>query len=94
MVATADETDLLEVGTLEPVSLLARRLSGRRPSPATVWRWVAKGTAQGVLPSVKLYGAPHCTEAAFRAWLRGEFAPAAAPEIAADDQTLVAAGLL
>lgn len=93
MVATADN-DLLDTGTLEPVSLLARRLSGRRPSPATVWRWVTRGTAAGVLPTVRMYGAPHTTEAAMRAWLRGEFAPAAAPAVCADDDTLRAAGLL
>lgn len=93
MAATAD-CELLETGTLEPVSLLARRLSGRRPSPATVWRWVVKGTAQGILPSLKLYGAPHTTEAAFRAWLRGEFAPATAADVDASDESLRAAGLL
>ena len=93
MAATAN-CDLLETGQLEPVSLLARRISGRRPSPATVWRWIAKGTAQGVLPSVKLYGLPHTTEAAFRAWLRGEFAPAAGPDVDAGDDALRAAGLL
>jgi hypothetical protein len=85
---------LLESGQLQPVRSLALRLSGRRPSPATVWRWTTKGTRNGILPTVRLYGAPHTTETAFRAWLRGEFAPINPADIDASDEALRAAGLL
>lgn len=96
MVTTTN--DPLSVGTLQPVTKILSDITGRRPSPASVWRWHAKGTARnGKLPTVMLYGAVCSTEAAVRAWLAGQFAPTPLPAIelpTADDAALRAAGLL
>ena len=43
-------------GTIEAVSVIANRRTGRRPSPATVWRWCRKGVRGG---SVKLQAVFH-----------------------------------
>lgn len=66
----------LETGQLEPVANLCERITGRRPSPATVWRWTRKGTAAGILRTQKVFGALHTTEAEFRRWAQaGRDAP-------------------
>jgi len=63
--------DLSEHDDLRPVSLLARELTGRRPSPATIWRWCVKGTARaGRLPALTVFGSWHSTREALVEWLR------------------------
>lgn len=86
---------------LRPVSQLMHDLTGRRPSPATLWRWCSRGTSRaGVLPSLTVFGTRHTTREALVEWLRrgSEVAPVAAPESDARDQAtdrrLRSAGLL
>ena len=85
---------------LRPVAQLMADLTGRRPSPATVWRWCSRGTGRaGVLPSLVIYGTRHTTREALLEWLRRESAPADADDSTAErdasvDRKLRAAGLL
>lgn len=91
---------LLDSGTLEPVTTIAKRITGKRPSPATVWRWAHKGMCGG---SVRLAWAKHSgclvtTEAAFRDFITAQTEQHAAraaerPDDDSDD-ALRAAGLL
>lgn len=56
---------------LRPVGQLVRELTGRRPAPATVWRWCRRGNRRnGVLPGVVVMGRWHTTREAYLAWIR------------------------
>ena len=58
---------------LKPVVELLKDLTGRRPSPATIWRWCSKGTKRGGrLPAFKVLGTWHSTRAALLQWLAAE----------------------
>jgi len=88
----------LESDDLRPVWIVARDRTGRRPSPATVWRWVRKGVRGGRLEAVFLQGVWHTTSAAFADFIRRQTAaalnlPPNEPVIASDD-ALRAVGLL
>ena len=56
---------------LRPVAQLMGDLTGRRPSPATIWRWCRRGTSRaGRLPGLTVYGQWHTTREALVDWLR------------------------
>ena len=88
--------DLLS-GKLDHVAQVAKRRTGKRPSPATIFRWVKKGLRGG---KVKLAAKFHSgywatTEAAFDKFLDDQTAAAFASQSASiDDETLQAEGLL
>lgn len=93
MPATID----LQTADLRPVSLIARDRLGKRPSPATVWRWCKRGVRGGVkLEAVNVSGSWHTTAEAFAEFLRRQTAQALAPRESegATDEALEAAGLL
>lgn len=87
-------------GKIEAVSVIAKRRTGKRPSPATVWRWCRKGVRHGSikLKSVFHSGCWQTTEAAFEQFLVEQTAAALGenePEQRdVSDQELIAAGLL
>ena len=98
----------LDDGELVPVASLVKSLSGRRPSPPTVWRWCLKGvkSADGGrvrLQAVKLFGSWHTTREALSQFLTAQ-SPAAlscdsdadrpAPRSERTREKLAAAGLL
>lgn len=97
MLTSVEHADLLGAGPLRPVSEIAMQATGRRPAPATTWRWCKLGTRRGVLPAVRVYGSWHTTAAAFRAWLhvadRADTSEAGRAETPLDDM-LTSAGLL
>ena len=68
----------LEYDTLEPVSLIAKRLTGKRPSHPTIWRWVKQGVRGGTvtLEAFCYAGSWHTTRAAFAEFLREQTAVA------------------
>ncbi|HWL11122.1 MAG TPA: DUF1580 domain-containing protein [Planctomicrobium sp.] len=87
-------------GQIEAVSVIAKRRTGKRPSPATVWRWCRKGVRGG---SVKLAAVFHggcwqTTSEAFDQFLADQTAAALGerdePEQTDSDAALIAAGLL
>jgi hypothetical protein len=56
---------------LRPVAELVKQLTGRRPSPASVWRWTQKGTRRaGKLPAIRVFGQQHTTREALLQWLQ------------------------
>lgn len=54
-------------GQIEAVSVIAKRRTGKRPSPATVWRWCRKGVRGGTIKLQAVFhgGCWQTTEAAF-----------------------------
>lgn len=66
-----DVDQLCNSGTLEPVAVVAERVTGSRPSPPTIYRWCRKGLAGGKvrLSSVLHGGCWRTTDAAFREFL-------------------------
>lgn len=62
----------LENDTLTPVAILAETRTGRRPCPATIWRWRVKG-CHGVKLQAVLVGSRWCTtSAAFAEFIRAQ----------------------
>lgn len=58
---------------LRPVVSLVEELTGRRPSPSSVWRWCAKGTKRaGKLPALRVLNTWHTTSEALLGWLATE----------------------
>ena len=101
--ATTTPTINLDTDDLIPVGQLAEQRLGKRPSPATLWRWKLKGVNGAKLAVVKSDGCWMTTRAAFADFLRQQTAncsPAvidsAAPveRSAAMQKKLAAAGLL
>jgi len=88
--------DLETATDLRPVSLIARNLTGKRPSPSTVWRWVKRGNRGGKLDAVMIGGSWHTTPGAFAAFVSRQTAAAftETSSVDASDATLAAAGLL
>lgn len=72
---------------LEPVAGVAERLTGQRPSPATLWRWLRKGCRGAKLNAVMHSGRWLCTEADFRQFIEDQTA-AALGESAGSDEDL------
>lgn len=92
--------ELLETGTLEHVGVIAKRITGRRPTPSTIWRWCTQGLRGG---RIRLACAFHAgrwctTEDAFRAFIEAQTqAQIECPPskyAVASDAALRAAGLL
>ena len=84
-------------GQLEHVATVAKKRTGKRPSPATVWRWCRKGVKGGIkLTAVYASGYWQTTDAAFDEFLARQtnyaLTPDPSPEVSDDD--LKAAGLL
>ncbi|MEX0784683.1 MAG: DUF1580 domain-containing protein [Dehalococcoidia bacterium] len=101
--ATLDAPAPIDLDTAEirPVAQLAADLTGRRPSPATIWRWCRRGTRRaGRLPAVVAFGTWHTTAEAYRAWIQRGSEPtppqddAAAERSPATERRLRKAGLL
>jgi hypothetical protein len=94
----------LETDEIRPVSELCRRLTGRRPAPATVWRWVREGRHGVRLDAVHIQGHWQTSAAVFADFLRAtsaaarrEAPPAADAAVERDEATarrLKRAGLL
>lgn len=87
-------------GKLEHVATVAKRRTGKRPSPATVWRWCKRGLRGG---SIRLHAVFHSgywatTDAAFDAFLAAQTQAAHAqsekPVEDVSDADLRSAGLL
>jgi hypothetical protein len=56
---------------LRPVVELFNALTGKRPSPATVWRICTRGNKRaGKLPALKVLGAWHSTRPTLLQWLQ------------------------
>lgn len=93
--------NLLKTGTLEPVASVAQRKTGKRPPPATIWRWCRKGLRGGkVKLAAAFHGGSWCTtDAAFDAFIAAQTATqqmrhgSHAP-VGCDDDALRDAGLL
>jgi len=96
-----DMAALLKSGTLEKVSLVAERATGKKPAPQQIWRWCRKGLRGG---KVKLAAAWHggswcTTQSAFIEFLKAQTATqyerhgGHAP-VGDYDEALRAAGLL
>lgn len=90
---------------LRPVSQVAEELTGCRPSPSTIWRWVRKGVVGGVkLSATRYLGKWHCKLTDFQRFLERETAavleadtddrPVGSSAPPANEVELRAAGLL
>ena len=94
---TQCETDLLS-GVLSHVAMIAKQRTGRKPSPATIWRWCKKGLRGGSIRLQAIYhgGYWQTTDAAFNEFLKRQTdaALSQAPADDVSDDELRAAGLL
>lgn len=89
-IATLPQNELLQ-----PIPKVAERLTGKRPAPATVWRWLRKGCRGAKLKALQLGGQWHCTEDDFRSFMEEQTANALASSVeTVTDQQLQSAGLL
>lgn len=81
---------------LEPVATVAKRITGKRPSPATIYRWCRKGLAGGRIRLKWVFhsGAMHTTEAAFREFIAAQTEHHAADAPHCSDDNLRTSGLL
>ena len=61
---------------LTPVATEAKRRTGKRPSPATVWRWCRRGCRGVRLEALNVFGQWHTTKEAFAAFIKGQTAAA------------------
>jgi len=79
-----------------PVSAWSEKLTGIKPSPATIWRWRTKGSRGSRLQCVMIFGRWSCSKEQFLAFLAGTSSTAPMPKTApaTDDAALAAAGLL
>lgn len=89
-------------GKLAPIADEFEALTGKRPSPATIWRITTKGNGRaGVLPSLVVLGQRMTVRQALVDWLQRGSEPAHAADAddsgerdEATDRRLRAAGLL
>jgi hypothetical protein len=89
-------------GQLDPVAIVAKRRTGRKPSKPTIWRWCKRGCRGVRLEAANHSGQWYTTAEAFDQFLAGQTAAAlAAPDPerqatdrAAEDDELREAGLL
>ena len=93
----------LEHDELKPISEICFRLTGRRPSPQTKWRWRRDGCYGVKLEAVRFAGAWCTTTKAFAAFISGQTQAAnkactaesgSTERDAATERRLRAAGLL
>ena len=93
----------LETDDLIPVGTLIKQRLGKRPSPATLWRWRLKGVSGVKLECVLVGGIWYSTAAAFAQFVRSQTAnvqpapldsDAPAERSDATKRKLAAAGLL
>ncbi|WP_339743364.1 DUF1580 domain-containing protein [uncultured Rubinisphaera sp.] len=70
--ATA-ETEILS-GELEHVMTVAKRRTGKRPHPSTVWRWCKKGVRGGSIKLAAIFSGGYwqTTDAAFNKFLQDQ----------------------
>jgi hypothetical protein len=91
------ETKLLE-GTLEHVATVAKRRTGKRPHPSTIWRHCKKGLRGGTIKLAAIYanGYWQTTDAAYDSFLQAQTEAAFAQDTDGNvsDEELKAAGLL
>ena len=90
---------ILREGNLQPVATVAHQLTGRRPSPPTIHRWVRIGVGGGVKLTVAYHaGKWMTTTVAFNQFLAEQTAARMASyeseSDAASDDDLRAVGLL
>lgn len=99
MASTASLPPIL-AGHLDHVGAVARARTGKRPSPATIWRWCRRGVAGGRVRLAAVYhsGYWQTTAEAFDAFLAAQTEAALARPgddlPTASDDDLRAAGLL
>lgn len=86
--------------TYEPVQQICKRVIGKRVSPATLWRWIRKGTKGGKLEASHINGTWHCTAEQFADFMnrqtKAKLAKPDSPDACseASDDALRDAGLL
>lgn len=80
-----DRLALADADDLVTVASEAKRRTGKRPSPATVWRWTHKGCRGVLLKAVHCFGAWHTTREAFSEFIRDQSAAAMAASVFSDD---------
>lgn len=86
-------------GQIEAVSIIAKRRTGKRPSPATVWRWCRKGVRGGAVKLQAVFhgGCWQTTPEAFDQFIADQTAAALCEHEESDnasDADLIGAGLL
>ncbi|QDT34083.1 DUF1580 domain-containing protein [Thalassoglobus polymorphus] len=84
-------------GQLAHVATVALNRTGKKPSPATVWRWCKRGLRGGTIKLQAIYhsGYWQTTPEAFNAFLKAQTEAAKAGNSGdATDESLKAAGLL
>ena len=94
--STSCDSNLLS-GTLSHVAHVAKSKTGKKPSPATVWRWCKKGMRGGKIKLKAIYhsGYWQTTPEAFDEFLQRQTDYALAkPKDDATDAELEAVGLL
>lgn len=80
---------------LQPIPKVAERRTGKRPAPATVWRWIRKGCRGAKLNAVMLGGQWLCTDEDFDRFIAEQTAAALAGSVeTATDEELRQEGLL
>jgi hypothetical protein len=80
---------------LRPIAKIAESRTGKRPAPATVWRWIRKGVRGAKLDAKLLGGSWLCTDQDFDRFIAEQTAAALASSIeTATDDELREEGLL
>jgi hypothetical protein len=95
--STAPLPAVLTGEQLEHVAIVAKRRTGKRPSPATVWRWCRKGVRGGIRLHAVYAGYWATTTEAFDLFLKQQTDATLGQgqQVVADiDADLQAAGLL
>lgn len=79
-----------------PIGAICQRLTGTRPAPATVWRWIRRGVRGHRLHALRIRGRWYCTRADMHDFLlrSTEATLGDLPATSTDDDALRAAGLL
>lgn len=81
-------SELFETGPLEHVATISRRVTGKKPAPATTWRWCRKRLKGGTTKLDCVYhGGCWCTtEAAFIRFIERQTEAMLQPTGATDDE--------
>lgn len=80
-----------------PIADACRHLSGKRPAPATVWRWIRRGVRGERLNALRIRGRWHCTEGQLRDFLERSTKATlseSVPDNSSSDESLRQNGLL
>lgn len=74
-------------GPLEHVATVAKRRTGKRPHPSSIWRWIKKGVRGGSIRLEAIYhgGYWQTTDAAFDAFLQAQTEAALNSQATTDD---------